>query len=49
MRRISEFFLMSHMAVSRQVIFGLPIGLFVGLMNLLSASCAGVSCGSRST
>ena len=43
MRRISEFSLMSRMEVSSQVVFGLPIGLFVGLMNLLSASCVGVS------
>ena len=47
-RSISEFSLMSRMTVSRQIVFGLPIGLFVGLMNLLSASCAGVSCSSRS-
>ena len=47
-RFMSEKSLMFFITVSSQVVFGLPIGLAVGLIKHLSACCAGVSVGSRS-
>ena len=47
MRFMSEKSLRFFITVYSHLVFGLPIGLAVGLITHLSACCAGVSVGSR--